>query len=652
MGALHPIRRIDALNRGNRACARQIESTISPAHRRSGTLARMTKSDPTLAQIAAQFTQFDVAKSRGGYMILDRRTSSPIARLRPIPDTDRFELFYWSSVKGRWTTFGNIGRMKLMLRALTRSLRVIRCSASRAADENWPKSSLEVVALMAERATNLVLRARLCDTCWLLDPKRAAFAVLAISSYVEVVQMVDQKLLTFQFQNDDQGQTISHGACDILRRALQIARKTGPDKQEAVAAKNWVATLRKRASSSGVFVSTLWFSNLDMDFGVSDPLDVANDIELVLRDGKKDDAFINVTVDLWSCAARAYNLAKKEDDKNRCQFEAAECLVLEAERQGSAMLASHWLNAAIRQLHGLPDKKDRRTELRHQLVDIQARIPEEMSEFSIPFDVNEIAERVREEINKATLLDKLLVFADLARSPDPAKLRDDAIKMTAKHPLAYIFGAAHLDSEGKVTHRTEGDDEGAIERAIAQSESIRRHLAALGSFEAARHAINAQYLISEEVLASLLRYSPFVPAYLLMTFSRGFVRFFQGDFISAIYILTPLLENSLRHVLKTHGHDVSNFDDAAGTQEDKTISALFEQMRSEMEAIFTRPVVADLEHVFLKKPGPCLRHGVAHGLLQDSSAFTADGIYACWLIFRLCCAPLFANKRDIEMTIA
>ena len=39
----------------------------------------------------------------------------PHRRLRPIPDTDRFELFYWSNVKGRWTTFGNLGRMKLML---------------------------------------------------------------------------------------------------------------------------------------------------------------------------------------------------------------------------------------------------------------------------------------------------------------------------------------------------------------------------------------------------------------------------------------------------------------------------------------------------------------------------------------------------------
>jgi hypothetical protein len=75
----------------------------------------MTQADPTLAQIAAQFKRFDVEKSRGAYMIIDRRTSDPIARLRPIPETDRFELFYWSNTKGRWCTFGDLGRMKLML---------------------------------------------------------------------------------------------------------------------------------------------------------------------------------------------------------------------------------------------------------------------------------------------------------------------------------------------------------------------------------------------------------------------------------------------------------------------------------------------------------------------------------------------------------
>jgi hypothetical protein len=85
--------------------------------RTSGTLQCMTKHepDPMLDLIAAQFTRHDVAKSGKQYAILDRRTADTIARLRPIPDTDRFELFYWSSTKGRWTTFGNLGRMKLML---------------------------------------------------------------------------------------------------------------------------------------------------------------------------------------------------------------------------------------------------------------------------------------------------------------------------------------------------------------------------------------------------------------------------------------------------------------------------------------------------------------------------------------------------------
>jgi len=77
----------------------------------------MTKPDLMLPKIAAQFAHHDVEKSGNGYMIVDRRTSDPVARLHPIPGTDRFELFYWSNIKGRWTTFGNLGRMKLMLKS-------------------------------------------------------------------------------------------------------------------------------------------------------------------------------------------------------------------------------------------------------------------------------------------------------------------------------------------------------------------------------------------------------------------------------------------------------------------------------------------------------------------------------------------------------
>jgi hypothetical protein len=115
---LHPICRIGALSRGNLAGLRQIESVVNSnlvSALAVGQAHYMTQTDPTLAKIVAQFTKFDIEPSRGAYLIVDRRTSNPIARLRPIPDTDRFELFYWSNVKGRWTSFGTMGRMKLML---------------------------------------------------------------------------------------------------------------------------------------------------------------------------------------------------------------------------------------------------------------------------------------------------------------------------------------------------------------------------------------------------------------------------------------------------------------------------------------------------------------------------------------------------------
>jgi hypothetical protein len=73
-------------------------------------LAEMRAAHPPVSYLVGTPKGRLIEWSRGAYMIIDRRTANPIARLRPIPDTDRFELFYWSNDKGRWTTFGNLGR--------------------------------------------------------------------------------------------------------------------------------------------------------------------------------------------------------------------------------------------------------------------------------------------------------------------------------------------------------------------------------------------------------------------------------------------------------------------------------------------------------------------------------------------------------------
>ncbi|MGB6175849.1 MAG: hypothetical protein WBF43_05830 [Methylocella sp.] len=514
---------------------------------------------------------------------------------------------------------------------------------------------VDLLAEMANRANNPVLRARLADVCWLLDQKRGNLGSLAVNSYVETVQKADRGELKFRFETE--GGALHPPARDYLRRALQVGRAIGWDNVETITAREAVILLRKRATESRALVPVLWFAELDLDFGVSDPAEVAAAIDEILA-VPSSDANSHVVVGLWKLVARAYHFAKNDEDKYRCQSEAAERLVSDAEADlmgpNSAMLAAHKLSAAIAQLHGIPGKKDRRRELKHRLVDMQARIPEEMSAFSHELDLREIAENVEKAVGQMGLADKLFVFAGLAHSPEPEELVKSAVEMIRKHPLSFIFGTSHLDDEGKVIHRTQGGGVGdggndsAVQQQIAQSEMIRRQVTVFGQIEAARQAIVNQHFLSDDVFTMLLQHAAFVPPNRLGTFCRGFLRFFQGDFVSATYILTPLLENSLRHVLKAGGHDVTIFDDATQTQKDRTISSLFEQMRNELDEVFTKPITADIENVFLSKPGPHLRHSLAHGLLDDGGPYGADAIYGCWLIFRLCLLPLFPYRGQLQ----
>lgn len=522
-----------------------------------------------------------------------------------------------------------------------------------AAPGDFRGEPVDVLAEMAPRAKHPVLRARLADICWLLDRKRVQLGMTATSAYVEIVRQVDGGALKFQFDNE-QG-ALTHEARDLLRRALSIARGRGLDPSSATLVRELIANLRTRSFDKRLVVPAMWFGHLDMDFNVSDPGEIGKGVESLIADlaaGTDGHAILN----LWRLASRAYHLAKKDSDKQRTQSEAAEQLVRMAAHQPLAMLAASMIAEAIAELHGVPGKKDRRKELRHCLVDVQAGIADEMSPFSIPIDLEEIVRVVQQDVRRRpSLRDKLFVFAALERSPDPAQLADAAATSIREHPLASLFSATHHDSEGKVIHRSDGagfgdgENKSAIERQIAQDEHVRRHVVASGKIEAARQVIATNHYLSDDAFVNLLLYSAFAPRDTVATYGRGFLRFFQGDFTSGLYILTPLLENSLRHVLKSHGHDVTNFDDAKMTQQDRTISALFEQMRRELDSIFGPAITTDIENVFLKKSGPYLRHSLAHGLLPDRTPYGADAIYGCWLIFHLCMLPLFPIRTQVML---
>jgi hypothetical protein len=140
--------------------------------------------------------------------------------------------------------------------------------------------------------------------------------------------------------------------------------------------------------------------------------------------------------------------------------------------------------------------------------------------------------------------------------------------------------------------------------------------------------------------------SPFVPAGYEEIYAVGFARFFGGDFISALHILVPQLENSLRYVLKQAGFEPSMIQSDM-TQENRTISVMLAKDREALDKIFGPAITLEIENLFDFRGGPALRHQVAHGLLSAGECQSADAIYACWFIFRLCCLPLFAHGEHV-----
>ena len=210
-------------------------------------------------------------------------------------------------------------------------IRSVRCFKGRTGVRAIPadfRGHIDVLESLASRANHPVLRARLADVCALLDRKRGKIGFIALSAYLEIVERVASG--EFKFRFEDASNALSRHSEELLRRALQLGRFLGWDKPEALRARDFASRLRLQANESMAPNPAYWFNKLDLDYGVSDAMEVAKGIEeLIVAIATKTD--FDTIADLWRLAARAYRRAKMSDDDNRCRAEAAECLVKLAE---------------------------------------------------------------------------------------------------------------------------------------------------------------------------------------------------------------------------------------------------------------------------------------------------------------------------------
>ncbi len=174
--------------------------------------------------------------------------------------------------------------------------------------------------------------------------------------------------------------------------------------------------------------------------------------------------------------------------------------------------------------------------------------------------------------------------------------------------------------------------------------SFVRHQRVNGFIEPARRTLLDRFSVEERHLVPITHTSPFVPPGHGNVFSLGFARMFQGDYVSAAHILFPQLENSLRHMLVLANADPTKID-ADLLQGDRALGALLDVNRGDLEEMWGRDIVHEIDILFNFRPGPSLRNELAHGKLSWGAFHSPETITACWFIFNLTCRPIFDQWR-------
>ena len=506
----------------------------------------------------------------------------------------------------------------------------------------------QVLAQLAPALAHAGLRARLADLAWTNDRKLGTAAALAIDSYCECAErlMDGRSMPPFSAPG-----LASNEALQYVERALvlgYVTRRRRVQPERTVAALKAVYTLARNRHEVGIFVKA---AELGIGYDLLEPAVIAADAEAV-ADGMEPGGYSLAARTALDMAAQLHEQEGDAESKQRCQLKAVECILAMRGQVSSPGAEAHWVQTALFALRHIRGTDVRRRELRRELRDLQEDSLGEMGQFSVPLDVGDERDRVLRGFDAMDLSSALRELACLSRPRPIEELRRNALESRESSPLSTMMGASYLDADGKsaalvaAAPAVEEPDDDWFKTTINKHEGFRRHIIVVGRFEPARLSISGRFNIGERHLLPIVQHSPFVREDQARVMSLGFARLLQGDYRSAVHLLVPQLEPSLRYVLRLAGHDPAiEFDDM--TEEDVGLPALLGRLRPQLEKCIPAEAMLEVELLFHHRPGAALRHAVAHGLLGAGGCFSNDAIYACWLLYQLTCAPLLADWSRI-----
>ena len=317
--------------------------------------------------------------------------------------------------------------------------------------------------------------------------------------------------------------------------------------------------------------------------------------------------------------------------------------------KAGALVEGHFLEKAIAVLRTIPRSYRLENGLDELIDDLRIRL-RESRESSIeqmiriqsdPVDLTDAVSYARSQVSgHADKFDALAAFATLAPPLDEASTRETAAKML-EGAISHMFGSSTFSSDFRKIASRPGSsgqaDEDEVWAEMVRTVFFHSQLLGKGIIQPAQEVLTTEHRFSRQYMVSLCVESPTVPEGHETLWGDGLALGLGGNYGAAVSVLVPQLEQVVRVMLRRH--DVYTlFVDEHGVESEKSLNALLDM--TETQDVFGAGMVMEMKAMLVVQGGPNLRNDVAHGLLDDNSAWSYSALYMWWFCLRLVTWPV------------
>jgi len=492
------------------------------------------------------------------------------------------------------------------------------------------------------------LRARLADIVWLCKkPRVVAMATAAVDAYRQVSPT------SHEWTRDGRS---------CWTRAVSLARMLG------IAGADQLQQLEAeiRAAFDAATQAERFFARQVADLmeghglAHSDRASVAAKLETLAEAFVGDNDSYSAR-EYFEASARWHRAAGDMVKAAEMTAAEAECWVKQAQGRSEGSAPSHivalgFYENAIQTYRNIPGAhrsvlgvEDRIESLRALLANAGQKSLAEMHLVQTePIDITGLVRAAREQVSGKSLGDALARFVLQYPGPNVKELRDQATARMQESPLAAIASSTTMSADGRVIAKRPALGVGSPDSAQNSlwAEMVKQFMFTVqvlvqGEIVPALHVLLLEHRLGESDFVSLARSSPVIPKDRARLVGKGLFSGYDGDFISAVHILVPQLENVVRQKLKAAGVITSQLS-REGIETENGLSTLMDI--SEAEAVLGEPLCFEIKAMFCTAAGPNLRNDLAHGLLDDESSQSIAAVYSWWFMLRLVLSEFWAKE--------